>query len=155
MSATATLRGVEVLRREIRVAAVSDTRDAHARSMKNAKVVVVDVGSFGSSQPQVPHDFDIERATIDWTASEKAAYGTAFSNALAGTTRIGSRFGRKHSDVSRFVNTVIDIVSRGRRGHAVGVLAHVELILTSVHHWLRGDRIVVGAGGERFLSYVQ
>lgn len=147
MSAAATLRGVEVLRREIRVAAVSDTWDSHARSMKNIDVVAVDVGNFGASQPQVPHDFDIERATIDWTASEKAAYGVAFSNALAGATRIGTRFGRKHSDVSRFVDTVIDIVSRGRRGPALGGLTQFELALATVRHWFRGDRVVVGAGG--------
>lgn len=148
MSAAATLRGVEVLRREIRISAVSDVHGSHARSMKNLEVVVVDVGNFGSSQPQVPHDFDIERATIDWTASEKAAYGTAFSDALAGSSRTGARFGRKHTDVSRFVNTVTDIVTRGRHGPAIGGLTQFELAFAAVRHWFRGDRVVVGAGGE-------
>lgn len=147
MGAAATLRGVEVLRREIRVAAITETDNAQARSMKNIQVVVVDVGSFGSAQSQLPPDHDVERATIDWTASEKATYGTAFANAFAGST-LGAKFARKHTDSSRFVDTLVDTVSRGRRGPGVIGLTTFQIILGRIRHWARGDRISVGAGGK-------
>ena len=47
MSAAATLRGVEVLRRELRAAAASAESPEIADAVRNIKVVVVDVGAVG------------------------------------------------------------------------------------------------------------
>ncbi|KAH9950300.1 hypothetical protein B0H21DRAFT_889176 [Amylocystis lapponica] len=145
MSAAATLRGVEVLRREIRMAALTDTSE----SMKNIKVVVVDVGSVGSSPAQneeAPHD--AHTSMIDWTPSEKVAYGTAFSSVM----EEGMQFGvhRKPTDVSVFVNTLVDVVGNGQKSDrtAFGIL--FGLGLGRIREWLRGDRVIVGAGARTY-----
>ncbi|KAI0340063.1 hypothetical protein BDW22DRAFT_1421839 [Trametopsis cervina] len=146
MSAAATLRGVEVLRREIRIAAVTEKHESHARSMKNISVVVVDVGNFAALQQQAPRDSDVERATIDWSASEKTTYGAAFANVLAGSTNIGTNVVRRQSDTSRFVKTLADVISHGGKGPLAARSTYLQAILASIHRWIRGDRIAVGAG---------
>lgn len=138
MSSAATLRGMEVLRREIRAAATTD------EAMKNVKVVVVDVGSIGVNGTSGSEDASLERTMIDWTASEKAAYGPAFASAFGAITQ--PSLGRKPSDVSAFVRTVVDIVNSGKK--RVGTVSDIELVFGRLREWLRGDRVVVGAGGE-------
>ncbi|THG99826.1 hypothetical protein EW026_g2587 [Hermanssonia centrifuga] len=136
MSAAATLRGIEVLRREIRIAGLSD------EAMKNIKVVVVDVGTVGVSPPSTSH-----YAMLDWTASEKAAYGSAFSSIAESGGHSGLK-GRKPTDVSKFVETVVDVVSNGRKLH--GHISEVQLVLGRIREWLRGDRVIVGAGARTY-----
>jgi hypothetical protein len=145
MSAAATLRGVEVMRREINAAALTDTTD----SMKNIKVVVVDIGSVGTSIPQSLQSQDVYKAMEDWTPSEKVAYGPAFSSIL----EEGNQYGvpRKPADVSTFVNALVEVVSGGRKGG--GWAFALGLGLGRVRNWIRGERFAVGAGGTFYLSY--
>ncbi|EKM55039.1 uncharacterized protein PHACADRAFT_255365 [Phanerochaete carnosa HHB-10118-sp] len=140
MSAAATLRGAEVLRREIRLAALMDETQA----MKHIKVVTVDVGSFGVTTSQVEKSLAPEHAMIDWTVSEKAAYGDAFASALAGQMHHTSR--RTPTDVSKFVRTVVDVVSGGRTAPRHNIEA-VDFVLGRIRELIHGNRVVVGAGG--------
>lgn len=135
MSAAATLRGAEVLRREIRLAALTD----ESHSMRHIKVVTVDVGSVGAVSEKVP---SLEHSTLDWTASEKAAYQAAFASVLAGQRQLR----RKPTDVSKFVQTVVDVVSGGRVG-APHRFEQVDLVLGRIREFIWGDRVIVGAGG--------
>lgn len=149
MSTAATIRGVEVLRREIRVAAATEATEAHARSMRNLKVVVVDVGHCG----QPLHYFDedaAERATIDWTASEKATYGVAFANALSGSAYASSKTNRGQRYWWSFAQTLVDVISDGTRDANGTRMSSSRLAYTwsRVRLWLRGDRFGVGAGGK-------
>ncbi|THH27049.1 hypothetical protein EUX98_g7133 [Antrodiella citrinella] len=138
MSAAATLRAVEILRREIRVAGVSDGTE----SMKNIKVVVVDVGAVGSQHT----DSDASAAELTnsvdtWTPSERAAYGSAFAN-------LGVHRSRKPSDTSAFVKTVVDVVHDGTR-HKPGSVYDLGLGLARLREWMHGDR-VVGSGARTY-----
>jgi hypothetical protein len=148
MSAAATLRGVEVLRREIRVAAATeDAADAHARSMKRMRVIVVDVGHCGQALHY--YDENIERATMDWSASEKATYGVAFGHALVGST--GRNVGRRvRAYEGEFVRTLVDVISGGTKDARVGgsIPPGWRLTVARMRQCLRGDRIGVGAGGK-------
>jgi len=140
MSAAATVRGVEVLRREIGAAVLTDTTE----SMKNIKVVVVDVGYVGSSIPQSLTHHDTRRAMDEWTPSEKVAYGPSFSSML----EEGSQYGvsRKPADVSKFIDSLVEVVSGGRKGGGW----HFTLCLGfgRIRNWIRGERFAVGAGGK-------
>jgi hypothetical protein len=144
MSAAATLRGVEILRREINAAALTDSTE----SMKNIKVVVVDVGSVGYSVPQALLPQDVYEAMGDWTPSEKVAYGPAFASIL----EEGNQYGvpRKPADVSIFVNSLVEVVSGGRKGGRCAFA--LGLGLGRVRNWIRGERFAVGAGGKSHLT---
>lgn len=144
MSAAATLRGVEVLRREIKTAALTDTTE----SMRNIKVVVVDVGSIGSSIPQSLTQEDVRKEIDGWTPSEKVAYGSAFSSMLEEGYQYGAP--RKPTDVSSFVDSLVEIVSGGRKGGGW----HFTLCLGfgKIRNWIRGERFSVGAGGKSYLG---
>jgi Fungal family of unknown function (DUF1776) len=146
MSAAATLRGVEVLRREINAAALTDTTG----SMKNIKVVVVDIGFVGSSVPQSLLPQDVYKAMEEWTPSEKVAYGPAFSSIV----EEGHQFGvpRKPTDVSVFVNSLVEVVSGGSKGG--GWAFTLRLGLGRVRNWIRGERFAVGAGGKLHLTFL-
>lgn len=143
MSAAATLRGVEVLRREINAAALTDTTE----SMKNISVVVVDVGSVGSSIAPSPAPQDLYKTMERWTPSEKVAYGPAFSSIL----EQGRQYGvpRKPTDVSHFVNALVEVVSGGQKGS--GRPLALTLGLGKLRNWIRGDRFAIGAGGKLFI----
>jgi hypothetical protein len=142
MSAAATLRGVEVLRREINVAALTDTTE----SMKNIKVVVVDVGSVGSSLPQSLTQQDVHKEMDEWTPSERVAYGPAFSSVL----EEGHQYGvsRKPADISTFVDPLVEIISGGRKGGR----CHFTLCLGfgKIRNLIRGERFSVGAGASTY-----
>ena len=138
MSAAATLRGAEILRREIRLSSLTDSTHA----MKHIKVVTVDVGSIGVSSAD--KQTSVEHGMIDWTISEKAAYGSAFASVLEGQSH------RKPSDVSQFVTTVVDIVG-GTRTSPRHRFAHIDLVLGRIREFIHGDRVIVGAGGTFYL----
>lgn len=139
MSAAATLRGAEILRREIYLASVTDA----THSMKRIKVVTVDVGSIGLPVT-LDNNHAIEHNMIDWTVSEKAAYGSAFASVVEGQSERAS--GRKPSDMSKFVNIIVDVVSGGRTGSR-HKLPMIGLVLGRVREFIHGDRVIVGAGG--------
>jgi hypothetical protein len=140
MSAAAIVRGVEVLRREISAAALTDTTE----SMKNVKVVVVDVRYVGSFILQSLMQHDMRREMDEWTPSEKVAYGPSFSSML----EEGSQYGvsRKPADVSKFIDSLVEVVSGGRKGGGW----HFTLCLGfgRIRNWIRGERFAVGAGGK-------
>ncbi|KAH8106858.1 hypothetical protein BXZ70DRAFT_915360 [Cristinia sonorae] len=141
MSAAATLRGVEILRREIQVASTGTD------SMKNIKVVIVDVGAVGAQSEQ-PATTEVLASIDNWTPSERAAYGTAFSS-------LGSQFGRTRqpSHVSSFVRTVVDVVHDGKffRSGGSGFISEIGLGLGRLREWIRGDRVVVGSGARTYV----
>lgn len=157
MSAASTLRGVEILRREISIASLTDKTE----SMKNIRVVVADVGTFdaGGSFNTVPPE-GVYKAMEDWTPSEKVAYGPAFaalshgmpspgsrSTGFAGYFHNAQRYGvrRKPTDVSIFVNRLVSEVTGDWMGPS---LFGVGLGIGTLRSWLRRDRFVVGAGGK-------
>lgn len=172
MSAAATERGVEVLRREVRAAGATGKG---TEGMKSVKVVVVDVGIFDVAGPEENREVQTEsvwKAMEGWTASEKLTYGPAFASVLQGATRGGtlngrtespweafaavfkgtSRYGmaRRPTEVSVFVNSVAAVVSGGR-GSGFRICG-VELGLGRVRNWIRGERFSVGAGGKSLHS---
>lgn len=144
MSAAATLRGIDVLRREIRAAALSGRGSDAAESMRNIKVTVVDVGVVGPVAGDESAD-DLNAVVGEWTPSEKAAYGTAFGSLLehGGHQRIR----RQPSNVADFVETVVDVVSSGRKSRNGLSPYALRRGLGTLHELVRGDRVVVGAGG--------
>ncbi|KAI0807956.1 hypothetical protein C8Q74DRAFT_1190051 [Fomes fomentarius] len=167
MSAAATLRGVEVLRREIRAAASSASRFAPgaatgaADAMRNIKVVVVDVGAIGSTGGDSRAE-SLRSSVEEWTPSEQAAYGAAFGSLLEHEGHRGFR--RRPSDVSVFVDTVVAVVSNGPRsgsGSGIGNLRGFEgaaarvglglrLVFGKLREFVHGDRIAVGAGAHTY-----
>lgn len=145
MSAAATFRGVEVLRREIHAASASGTETGTADAMRNIKVTVVDVGAVGEASDGLG---DGLRGTVDeWTPGEQAAYGAAFGSALE---HRGLR--RRPSDVSAFVDTVVDVVSNGKKSQRGLSLVALRLGLGRLREFIRGDRVVVGAGAGTYAA---
>ncbi|KAI9511220.1 hypothetical protein F5148DRAFT_1146977 [Russula earlei] len=128
MSAAATLHVVDVLRREVRVAAST----GGAEGMNDVEVVSLEVG-----QLDIPPfagklllDYDSKEYT-SWTPSEKLAYGPAWELTLEGR---GRKFQRKAKKVELFVNDLVQIVGHGR--------THIW----SAFDWLYGGRDAVGSG---------
>ncbi|OJT14100.1 hypothetical protein TRAPUB_9352 [Trametes pubescens] len=144
MSAAATLRGVDILRRKIHAAGLSGRGSGAAESMRNIKVTVVVVGVVGPVAGDESAG-DLRAVVGEWTPSEQAAYGTVFGSLLehGGHQRIR----RQPSNVADFVETVVDVVSSGRKSR--NGLSPYALCrgLGTLHELVRGDRVVVGAGG--------
>ena len=159
MSAAAMERGIEVLRREL---AVASAHGQGTSMMRNIKVVVVDVGLFdvGASPVEEEEEGEMIRRTMgEWTASEQLCYGTAFTRTLRGLSPARQFWEmlvalvkgtekycepRKPTDVSVFVDNVVDVVGCGRgiyRGPELG------LGLGRIRNWVRGERFSIGAGG--------
>lgn len=131
MSAAATVRATDVLRRELSV----------AQGMGGIRVVTVDVGAVGqfSGQPASLPSMD------EWTLSEKATYGPAFCalNETVGT--------RTPEDVSKFVDNLIGVISAGTKTHGAGKAIFgvgIGLVYEKVKDWARGNRFAIGAGGQ-------
>ncbi|EPQ57977.1 hypothetical protein GLOTRDRAFT_136789 [Gloeophyllum trabeum ATCC 11539] len=143
MSAAATLRGVEVLRREIRIAALSDPTE----SMKNIKVVAVDIGAVASPRRRgsVPMR-DIIDSMDDWTPSEKHTYGSAFLSAVEEGHYRGVR--RKPTDVAQFVDSIVTVITGGRNSGTT--FLGFEIGLDKIRNWIRGERFAVGAGARTY-----
>ncbi|KAG5645080.1 hypothetical protein DXG03_007170 [Asterophora parasitica] len=154
MGAASTLRGVEVLRREINLAALTDKSE----SMKNIKVVVADVGVLDAGGHQNAQPDSIYRAMEEWTPSEKLTYGPAFASisqaAPPPETRLDMclaivrnrhRCGvaRTPTDINAFVHSIVSVVSGGR--HDTYHFAFGRTI-GQIKNWLRGERFSIGAG---------
>ncbi|KAF9473779.1 hypothetical protein BDN70DRAFT_867110 [Pholiota conissans] len=165
MSAAATLRAAEVLRREIRVAATTE----RSESMRNINVVVVDVGTFDVDVTfkTLPPE-GIYKSMEDWSASEKVIYGPAFVSTMhekpAPNTlreRVRYMFSREYhygiprqpTDLSVLTDNLVGVVSGGRYGPT---LFGVGLGLGRFRNWIRGERFSVGAGAStyRIASYL-
>ena len=148
MSASATLQGLRVLRREIKIASLSMV---NPEAMKNIRVVTVEVGTLDTDghhrhhPPETPGPIDIQTSMEDWSASEKSVYGQSFLTVNGGSAQVGTS--RKPTPVSHFVRTIMNIVN----GQSYGSGSNIPLFPSAFHKfrgWLRGDRFSVGAGGE-------
>jgi hypothetical protein len=142
MSAAATLRAVDVLRREVRVAAST----GGAEGMNDIEVVSLEVGTL-----DIPPfagrrllDYDPKEYTKSWTPSEKLAYGPAWELTQEGQCREHSK--RKAQKVELFVCDLVQIVSRGRVCSVS--LCGLRLHIGPVFDWFRGGRYAVGSGGN-------
>ncbi|EKM82586.1 hypothetical protein AGABI1DRAFT_52867 [Agaricus bisporus var. burnettii JB137-S8] len=167
MSAAATERATEVLRREIRAAAATGKG---IEGMKNIKVVVVDVGTFDVAISKESREIQAEnvwKAMGGWSASEKLAYGPAYASVLQGTAATSARTlnghpksawqtfvavfkdtnrtARKPTDVPVFVKNIVSVVSGGRGGCR---LCGIEP--GRIKNWIRGERFSVGAGAQTY-----
>ena len=141
ISASATRRAVDVLRREVRVAAST----GGAEGMNDIEVVSVEVGML-----DIPPfagrrmlDYDPKEYTKSWTPSEKLAYEPAWAVTLRASN---PKCVRKAQKVDLFVGDLVQIVSYGRVCSIsfCGLRLHVG----SVFGWLRGHRYAVGSGGN-------
>ena len=138
MSAAATLRAVDVLRREVRVAAAT----GGAEGMNDINVVSFEVGTLDIPPFAGRHllDHTSKEYTKSWTPSEKLAYGPAWEFTLEGA----NQFQRKAQKPEAFVDDVIQVVSYGRIRSVS--LCGLRLHIWSVFDWMRGGRYAVGAG---------
>ncbi|KAJ7102449.1 hypothetical protein B0H15DRAFT_898709 [Mycena belliarum] len=164
MSAVSTLRGVEVLRREVNIAALTDKSEA----MKNIRVVAVDVGAFNFGQLDtfLPPS-EVYRAMEGWSSSEKLTYGPSFASLSHAVAELPSKsrwsptfseartYGaaRKPAHVSLFVDSIVGTVSGGRNGPSI---FGIGLGIGRIRNWLRGERFSVGAGAStyKFASFL-
>lgn len=149
MSASATLQGLQVLRREIKIASLSMV---NPEATKNIRVVTVEVGTVDTGGHHHHHHHqessgstDIQTSMEDWSASEKSVYGQSFLTLNGGNVQLGKS--RKPTPVSRFARTIVNIVN----GQSYGNGSNTPLLASAFYKlrsWLSGDRISVGAGGE-------
>ncbi|KAJ7438448.1 hypothetical protein FB451DRAFT_1303450 [Mycena latifolia] len=164
MSATSTLRGVEVLRREVNIAALTDQSEA----MKNIRVVVCDVGAFNVGQLDnfLPPS-EVYKAMEGWSSSEKLTYGPSFASLshavaeLPSKSRWSSTFSEAHTygaprrptHISVFVDSIVGTVSGGQFGPSV---FGIGLGIGRLRNWMRGERFSVGAGAStyKFASFL-
>jgi len=133
MSAAATLRAADVLRREI----------AAAQGMSAIRIVTVDVGAVGSSTGDLSATVDMD----DWTPSEKATYGAALG-ALRET-----RGPRVPVDASTFVDSLVSVASGGTKARYSGNFVFgigFGLAYEQFKDWVRGDRFSIGAGAGTY-----
>lgn len=133
MSAAANVRAADVLRREI----------SAAQGMGRIRVVTVDVGAVG----QAFDDITAPPTIDDWTPSEKATYGAALY-ALSETAKT-----RTPEDVSKFVDSIIGVVSSGTKTTGAGKAVYgigVGLAYEKVKDWIRGNRFSIGAGAGTY-----
>ncbi len=141
MSAAATRRAVDVLRREVRVAALT----GGAEGMNDIEVVSLEVGAL-----DIPPfagrrmlDYDPKEYTKSWTPSEKLAYGPAWELTLEGSSR---KCQYKAQKVERFVGDLVQIVSYGQVCSVS--FCGLQIHFGSIFGWLRGGRYAVGSGGN-------
>ena len=141
MSATATRRAVDILRSEVRVAAMT----GGAEGMSDIAVVSLEVG--GLDVPPYAGrymlDYDSKEYTKSWTPSEKLAYGPAWELTREGLHR---KYPRKGQKVDLFVDDLVQIVSHGRV--CLVTLCGLRLYVGSFFGWLRAGRYSVGTGGN-------
>ncbi|TDL25016.1 hypothetical protein BD410DRAFT_766704 [Rickenella mellea] len=155
MSAAATVRGAEVLRREIRAATASDVG---FESMRDLRVVIVDVGSVGSGQGESePYNVDnITTSMQEWTSSERAVYSNAFTYVVEHVQ--GHTPKRKPASVDIFVNAMISVVGGSdiRSQQRSSIVVGFGVWRNKLRNWLRGERFAVGAGAHTytFASYI-
>ncbi|KAF7322460.1 Protein kinase domain-containing protein [Mycena chlorophos] len=158
MSVASTLRAVEVLRREVQIASLTDKSEA----MKNIRVVVADVGAFniGPLDTFLPPN-EVYRAMEGWSSSEKLTYGPSFASLSHSVAEQATKpswrstfddnhsYGapRKPTDVSVFVNSIVGTVSNGQFGLTI---FGVGLGFGRIRNWLRGDRYSIGAGAGTY-----
>lgn len=136
MSAAATLRALDVLRREVAV----------GQGMSSIRIVAVDVGVVGETPVSALAN---SLAMDDWTPSEKATYGQAF--AALGETSMGQS--RRPEDISVLVNNIVGVISAGTKTNMASQTIwgiRVGVGYEKIRDWIRGDRFAVGAGAGTY-----
>src|ERR1700761_444479 len=129
MSAGAMIKGIDVLRRELRESGQSRT----------VSVSIVDVGSVGSQGQEVttiPYSTGAAAYMNDWSSNLRATYGPAFLGALEQN--------RMHPRVPED----LDIVVQQLAGFTDVPSTYP---LTSVFDWHEWERVGLGAGGKKHL----
>lgn len=146
MSAAATIRGAEVLRSEIRA---SSTSDRDADSMKDLKVIVVDVDNVGSEAtvPERPSIESMEKSMAGWTNAQRSLYGDAFRHAVQPVEEITD------SNINRFVEAMISVVDGPKRTgfHRHPVIHALQIWAYDFRIWLRGERFSIGGTHSMYL----
>ena len=151
MSASATLQGLRVLRREIKIASLSMVSP---EAMKNIRVVTLEVGTLDSDGHHRHHpretseSIDIQTSMDDWSASEKSVYGQSYLTVNGGGVQVGTS--RKPTPVSHFVRTIVNIVNGQSYGNGSNMPLFVR-VFYRFRGWLRGDSISVGAGSKSLM----
>lgn len=136
MSAAATLRALDVLRREVAV----------GQGMNSIRIVAVDVGVVGETPVSALAN---SPAMDDWTPSEKATYGQAF--AALGETSMGRS--RRPEDISVLINNIVGVISAGTKTKMASQTIwgiRVGVGYEKIRDWIRGDRFAVGAGAGTY-----
>jgi len=154
MSAAATVRAVEVLRRELKACAAQSDEEIVA-----PKVVLVDVGaiSFTRQSRATRPELDVSTLVQSWTPSERNAYASALETSLEQTKAIP----RTPAHVSVFVDAVVGVVSAGMKGRGYGYGYKSDLssggtkrfilsVWGRLRTWVRGERFSVGAGAKTY-----
>ncbi|KAL1732465.1 hypothetical protein EV714DRAFT_206608 [Schizophyllum commune] len=141
---SSTHRAVDILRREVRIAALTGKADA----MGNIRVVTAEVGQFdvGALAEAEPSPAETYKTLEAWTPSEKLVYGPGFIG-LSHPTTAAVRMRRKPSDVSALVERVVAAVTGGRYGPTV---FGINIGLGYLLNWYRGDQFSVGAGSTTY-----
>lgn len=136
MSAAATIRALDVLRREVAV----------GQGMSSIRIVAVDVGVVGETPVSALAN---PLAMDDWTPSEKATYGQAF--AALGETSMGRS--RRPEDISVLVDNIVGVISAGTKTKMASQTIwgiRVGVGYEKIRDWIRGDRFAVGAGAGTY-----
>lgn len=136
MSAAATLRALDVLRREVAV----------GQGMSSIRIVAVDVGVVSETPVSALAN---SLAMDDWTPSEKATYGQAF--AALGETSMGRS--RRPEDISVLVDNIVGVISAGTKTKMASQTIwgiRVGVGYEKIRDWIRGDRFAVGAGAGTY-----
>ncbi|KAF8511118.1 hypothetical protein BU17DRAFT_97463 [Hysterangium stoloniferum] len=154
MSAAATVRAVEVLRRELKACAAQSNEEIVA-----PKVVLIDVGVISVTRQSrtVWPELDVSTLTQSWTPSERSAYASALEASLEQTKATP----RTPAHVRVFVDAVVGVVSAGTKGRGYGYGYKSDLSLGGtgrfilgvwgrLRTWVRGERFSVGAGAKQY-----
>lgn len=143
MGAAATVRGAEVLRRELKQ--VEDPQ------MRDIRVVIADVGSIGYTETSLPTaDVEsLESSVHSWTPGEQKVYGSSYIAFLSSV----SRRMRPPSSIDMFVRSIVQTVGKNAlKGERVSTFAiGLKLWSFGLLREIRGVRFPVGAGGQKFL----
>ncbi|KAF8590061.1 hypothetical protein K439DRAFT_1628271 [Ramaria rubella] len=155
MSTAATVKAVEILRRELNASASQNPGDG----AKAPRVVLLDVGAIALSRHRTtpPSTYEQEALTQSWSSSEKAAYAAA----LEANLEQAQSSARKPAHVRALVDALVGTVSGGSRGHNYGYGYKSEsgwdkggrLLLSGWGHlryWARGNRFSIGAGATTY-----
>lgn len=150
MSAAATLRGAEVLRREL--------QQVRPQPLGDLRVVVADVGAVGETRsPYSPFYEQQEwetmvRAVGDWTPGEQSVYAAPYLGFLDFARR---HIGRNPASLDSFVKSLITMVGKNAATgkHTSAIAVGLRLWKNSLHRWTKGNRFSVGAGGTSSIAY--
>jgi hypothetical protein len=143
MSAAATARGIEVLRRELKLS----TSISWHSSLKHIEILTADMGTIRHHGSTSKSASDAYSSTQDWTPAQRHAYGEAFASMASLSVH-----GRKPTELNTVVASLIDAIVEPRRVEGRSpALEGLLLLVDKLSRLLRGNRFSIGAGGA-FIS---